>query len=97
MFKSIRRPLLLATVLSAAVIPAVASARPDGPERPYSDAAAAVQAVAPPAAPAAPAVSAPSTSGFSWHDAGFGAAGMLVLIVLGSGTVLAVRRRDVLS
>ena len=94
MFKSIARLVLIATVLAAAIIPSVASARPDGPEQPYSDAAAAVHALAPPAAPA---VSAPSAAGFSWHDAGLGAAGMLVLIGVGTGTVLAVRRRAVLS
>jgi hypothetical protein len=36
-------------------------------------------------------------AGFSWHDAAFGAAGMLVLVAVSSGTVLAVRRRAVLS
>jgi hypothetical protein len=94
MRKSITRLIMIATVLAAAILPSVAMARPDGPERSYSDAAAAVQAIAPPAAQA---VSAPSAAAFSWHDAGFGAAGMLVLIAVGSGTVLAVRRRAILS
>ena len=90
----IKRLIMIATVLGAAILPSLAVARPDGPERPYSDAAAAVQAIAPPAAHA---VSTPSAAAFSWHDAGFGAAGMLVLVAAGSGTVLAVRRRAILS
>jgi hypothetical protein len=32
--------------------------------------------------------------GFQWDDAGLGAAGMLVLVGVGSGTVVAVRRRS---
>jgi len=93
MFKSTKRLFLLATVFTAAILPTVASARPDTLDRPYSDAAAAVQAATPPAA----ALPSTSTSGFSWHDAAFGAAGMLVLIGVGTGTVLAVRRRAILS
>jgi hypothetical protein len=95
MLKSITRLVLLGTVLAAAIIPSVAAARPDEPSQTYSDAAAAVQALAPPAAHA---VSVPSmTAGFNCHDAAFGAAGMLVLVAVSSGTVLAVRRRAVLS
>jgi len=94
MFKFIKRLALVATVLALAIVPSVASARVDGPDHSYSDAAAAVQVTTP--APAHHAVQA-SMSGFSWHDAGFGAAGMLVLIGLGSGTLLAMRRRAVLS
>lgn len=95
MCKSIKRLILIATVLGVAFIPSVAAARPDRLERPYSDAAAAVQVATSP--PAARQVAASSMSGFSWHDAGLGAAGMLALIALGSGAVLAVRRRAVLS
>jgi hypothetical protein len=94
MFKSIQRLVLLATVLTAAIIPAVAAARPDAPNQSYSDAAAAVQAIAP--APARPA-STTSMAGFSWHDAAFGAAGALLLLGVGTGATLAVRRRTVLS
>lgn len=95
MFKSITRLVLVATVLSAAILPSVAAARPDGPSQSYSDAAAAVQALAPPPAHVVPA---PSTAaGFNWHDAAFGAAGMLLLIAVSSGTVLAVRRRTRIS
>jgi hypothetical protein len=94
MCKSIKRLIMIATVLGAAVLPSIAAARPDGPDRPYSDASAAVQAIAPPEAQA---VSTPSTDGFSWHDAAFGAGGMLVLIAVGSGAVLAVRRGAILS
>jgi hypothetical protein len=32
--------------------------------------------------------------GFQWDDAGLGAAGMLVLVGAGSGTLVAVRRRN---
>jgi hypothetical protein len=87
MCKSIKRLVMLAIVLAAAIIPAVASARPVGSDiPPFSVSTPAVQQ-----ASAAPA------PGFSWHDAGFGAAGMLVLIAVGSGTVLAVRHRAVVG
>jgi hypothetical protein len=80
--KSIRHLVMIATVIAAALIPAVASARPVGADlSPFS--------VDPPAVHQA---SATPAQGFSWHDAGFGAAGMLVLIALGSGTLLAARR-----
>jgi hypothetical protein len=87
MCKFVKHLVMVATVLAAAIIPAAASARPVRPDiAPFS--------VSPPPVQHAPAAQAP---GFSWHDAGVGAAGMLVLIGLGSGAVLAVRRRAVLS
>ena len=87
MCKPITRLIMLATVLAAAIIPAAASARPVRADtEPFS--------VDPPAVHQ---VAATSAQSFSWHDAGFGAAGMLVLIGVGTGTVLAVRRRAVLS
>jgi hypothetical protein len=87
MCRSIKRLVMIATVLAAALIPAVASGRPVGADVPPFS-------VDPPPVHQA---SATPAQGFSWHDAAFGAAGMLVLIALGSGTVLAVRRRAVLS
>ncbi len=90
MFKSFKHVVLAATILALAILPSVASARVDPPGRSYSDAPAAVGALMPGAAHQA--VQA-SVSGFSWHDAGFGAAGMLVVLGLASGTVLTVRRR----
>jgi hypothetical protein len=85
--KSIKRVALVAILIAAVIIPAAASARPVGPDlAPFSVAPPAVQPVA-----------ATSSPGFSWHDAAFGAAGMLVLIAVGSGTALAVRRRAVLG
>jgi hypothetical protein len=95
MLKSVTRLVLVAAVLAEAILPSVAAARPDGPAQSYSDAAAAVQALAPPPAHA---ISAPSmAAGFNWGDAVFGAAGMLVLIAVSSGTALAVRRRTRIS
>lgn len=35
-----------------------------------------------------------SHSGFQWGDAGIGAAGALLLVAIGSGTAVAVRRRS---
>ena len=94
MFNAIKRLVLLATVLTAVIIPAVAAARTDAPDQSYSDAAAAVQAIAP--APARPA-STTSIAGFSWHDAAVGAAAMLLLLGVGTGATLAVRRRIIVS
>jgi hypothetical protein len=95
MCKSIKRLAIVAILIAAAISPSVAAARPILPDRqPYWDAAAAVEAATP--APV-PHVSASSASGFSWHDAALGAAGMLVLVAVGSGTLLAVRRRAVFS
>lgn len=84
MCKSIKRLVMIATVLAAAIIPAAASARPvPADTAPYSVSPPVVQQVAATTAP-----------GFSWHDAGFGAAAMLVLVAVGSGAVVAVRRRS---
>ncbi len=90
----IKRLLIAAVAIVAVIIPAAAGARPDGPDQPYWDAAAAVQAATP--APGHE-VTVTSVSGFSWHDAALGAAGMLVLVGVGTGATLAVRRRAILS
>jgi hypothetical protein len=89
MLISIKRIVILATVLAAATFPAVASARPVGPDHPYLVASPVAQTAAP-----AHLVSPASTSGFKWHDAAFGAAAMLILVGIGTGATLAVRRRS---
>jgi hypothetical protein len=94
MFKSIKRLVIVFSMVAAALTPSVAAARPDRVVRPYSDAAAAVVALRP--APAHP-VSTASASSFSWSDAAFGAAAMLALVTVGMGATLVVRRRAVLS
>jgi hypothetical protein len=95
MFKSIKRLAIVVTVIAGAIIPSAAYARPILPDRqPYTVTPSMLQ----PAAPApAHEVAATSGPGFSWHDAGFGAAGMLVLVALGTGATLAVRRGAILS
>jgi hypothetical protein len=91
MCKTIKRLVMIATVLAAAIIPSVASARPILPDiAPFTASAFTAQAPTPPPAHAA-ATTSPS---FHWHDAGLGAAGMLVLIGLGTGATVAVRRRS---
>jgi len=78
---------LTAAVIVAAVVPSAAGARPlyDPPGSSYTVAVPAVQTAAPPVAQAG--------QGFRWDDAGLGAAGMLVLVGVGSGAAVAVRRR----
>jgi hypothetical protein len=91
MSKHIKPIVTAATVVLAAGAPAAASARIDlnpatGPDASWQT----IQNAAPP--PAAKA-SASSSQGFRWDDAGIGAAGVLVLVSVGSGTMLARRRR----
>ena len=87
----IKRLIMLATVLAAAIIPAAASARPILPDiAPSTASASTVPAPTQPPADAAAA----SATGFHWDAAGLGAAGMLVLMGVGSGAALAVRRRS---
>jgi hypothetical protein len=91
MCKPIKRLAMIATVLAAAALPAASSARPALPDiEPYTVGAFTVQTPTPPLAHAAAARS----TGFHWDDAVFGAAGMLALMGVGSGTVVAVRRRS---
>jgi hypothetical protein len=89
------RSLALATVVSALAAPA-ASARPidlvpsaatDAPQQPYGGGASA------PSPSPAPATVAVSGDGFDWGDAGIGASGMLALLAIGAGAVLASGRR----
>jgi hypothetical protein len=90
MFKRIKRIAIAATIVLAVGAPTAAYAK-------YLNSATgsdinwqAIQNAPPP--PAANA-SVSSSQGFQWADAGIGAAGALVLVSAGSGTVLAHRRR----
>jgi hypothetical protein len=91
MFKHIKRIATAAIVVLAAGAPSAAYARFElnpatGPDVNWQT----IQNAAPPPA-AKP--SASSSQGFHWYDAGIGAAGALVLVSVGSGTMLAHRRR----
>jgi hypothetical protein len=88
--KYIKRVAAATTVVVAAGAPSAAYARfnLNPPPAPVVKSHT-IQHAAPPAAT----VSAPSSQGFQWDDAGIGAAGALVLVSVGSGTMLARRRR----
>ena len=93
MLKSIKCLLVVTTAIAALTIPAASSARPVRPDpQPYTVSTSA-------STPATPAdhVSAGSAGAFSWHDAAFGAGAMLILVGIGSGAALAVRRRAILG
>jgi hypothetical protein len=94
MFKPIKRVTLVAVALAAVLIPSAALARPVAYEPPGFGSPVA-RSSSP--APAPHPVAATSAPGFSWHDAGFGAAGALVLVAIGAGGTLAVRRRTLVS
>ena len=89
MWMPITRRALTTAVIVAAVAPSAAAARPlfDPPGLSDPVAAPAVQTTSPPPV-------AQSEQGFAWDDAGLGAAGMLVLVGVGSGAAIAVRRRS---
>jgi hypothetical protein len=90
MFRLIIRILTTATVVVAAGVPAVASARFEfNPPRPAVSSGHAQR----PVVPSVQRPAASSTQGFHWDDAGIGAVGVLVLVGLGSGAVVARRRR----
>jgi hypothetical protein len=91
MFKHIKRIVTATTVVVAAGAPSAAYARInlDPPTAPVVNSQTIQNAAPPPAAKA----SAPSSHGFQWDDAGIGAAGALALVSVGSGTMLARRRR----
>jgi hypothetical protein len=76
-------------VILTGALPSAAAARPlyEAPGSSFTADPPTFQTVAPqPAAQPAP--------GFQWDDAGVGAGGMLVLVGLGSGAVVAMRRRS---
>ena len=92
MFKHtfIRRSVVAGLAIGAAGLPAAAQARFIGAPQSGSVASQPAQLVS------APALQPPSSgaqSGFEWADAGIGAAGALVLIGVGSGAAVALRRR----
>jgi hypothetical protein len=91
MFKLIKRIAIAAIVVMAASAPSAAYARfnLDPGTAPVVSSQKIQNAVPPRAAKA----SASSSQGFQWDDAGIGAAGALVLVSVGSGTMLARRRR----
>ena len=90
MFKAIKRILTAATVVLAATGPSVAYARFNiDPPRPSVSTGQARSAIVPSVARTAAA----SSHGFEWDDAGIGAAGVLALLSVGSGAVVARRRR----
>jgi hypothetical protein len=87
-----KRIATAATVVLAASAPSAAYARfnLDPPAKAPVVSSQTVQNTAPPSARGS---SASSSPGFQWDDAGVGAAGVLMLVGIGSGTVLARRRR----
>lgn len=87
--KQITKRALTGAVILAAAAPSAAAARPlfDPPGSSYSGGVPAVET-------SAPLPVAQSGQGFRWDDAGLGAAGMLVLVGVGSGAAVAVRRRN---
>jgi len=90
----IRRRLIAAVILAAAVAPPAAQARSDFYSAPT---AAPAPAVAPPSAPAAPVMpsgsrASGSQDGFQWSDAGVGAGGAALLLGAG-GAAWAIGQR----
>ena len=85
MFKSTRR-ILAGAVTAAAIVPSVASARPNVTPSPGAGAQV-------PAVPSVQPAAVSSAEAFQWEDAGIGAACMLAVVGVGSGVVLVRRRR----
>jgi hypothetical protein len=92
MLKLIKRTVIAATVVLAASAPSAAYARYDL-NPPVTALAASSQTVHTTAPPSAPKASASSSQDFHWDDAGVGAAGVLMVVSLGLGTMLIRRRR----
>jgi hypothetical protein len=92
MLKLTKRIAIAATVALAASAPSAAYAR-FNLDPPATAPAASWQTVQNAAPPSAPKASASSSQDFHWNDAGIGAAGVLMLVSLGSGTMLVRRRR----
>lgn len=84
-----KRALAAATVIAAASLPSAAIARP---LEEMSGVSETFTTSPPPAQIAVPQPAAQADQGFHWDDAGLGAAGMLVLVGVGSGAAVAVRR-----
>ena len=92
MLKLTKRIATAATVVLAASAPSAAYAR-FNLDPPATAPAASSQTVHNAAPPSAPKASASSSQDFHWDDAGIGAAGVLILVSVGSGTMLIRRRR----
>jgi hypothetical protein len=91
MFRLTKR-IVTATMVLAVMAPSAAYARFEL-NPPLAVPAASGQTVQNAALPSAGKASASSSQAFPWDDAGIGAAGALVLVGLGSGAMIARRRR----
>ena len=91
MLTLIKRALATAIVMAAVALPTAAYAQVN--ENPVSSAPVPVEPPYTSATPDADQPAATSSSGFAWGDAGIGAAGLLVLIGVGAGAAVVVRRR----
>ncbi len=86
------RVVVVVAAIAAALWPAAAYARPLLPDRqPLFVSPSMLQTTAPARVHH---VAAATPAGFSWHDAGFGAAGMLVLLSICAAAAAALRRRS---
>lgn len=91
MFKPIKRIAIAAAVVLAAGAPSAAYARFN--LNPATASSVNSQTILNAAPPPDVKASVSSSQGFQWDDAGIGAAGALILVSVGSGTMLARRRR----
>lgn len=89
MYRSTKRILTAATVVLAASAPSTAYASPAQDPGPSTSSGQAQSAIV----PSVQRTTASSPQGFQWDDAGIGAAGVLVLLGLGSGATIARRHR----
>jgi len=92
MLKLTKRIATAATVVLAASAPSAAYARFNF-DPPATAPVVSSQTVHNAASPSAGKASASSSQDFQWDDAGVGAAGVLMLVSIGSGTMLVRRRR----
>jgi hypothetical protein len=89
MFTHINKRVLTAAVIVAGGLPSAAAATPL-----YDPPGSSVTAALPTVQTATPRAVAQPEQGFRWDDAGLGAAGMLVLVGVGSGAAVAMRDRS---
>jgi len=92
MLKLTKRIATAAIAVLAASAPSAAYARINL-DPPATAPAVSSQTVHNAASPSAPKASASSSQGIQWDDAAIGAAGVLMLVSIGSGTMLIRRRR----
>lgn len=95
MYKPNKSTLASIAAIAAVSAPSTASARLnlEGSYKPPAPPVVSAPVIQHPSSPTAAESSTASSKGFQWDDAAIGAAGMLVLIGLGSGTVVARRHR----